>query len=382
MGRSQMIVDSVVVLGRSTRATAQRFGVSKSWVAELVRRYREGGQSALEPRSTRPHANARTMADATRELVLRTRKELLERGADAGAETIHWHLQGQLAVVPSVSSIYRLLRREGWITPQPRKRPRASYVRFEASLPNECWQSDMTHWQLADASGVEILTFLDDYSRRVLACEAVVVAKAPDVRRLFRQASAVYGVPASVLSDNGAIYNATSRGGRTAFQSELFELGVLYKHSSPYHPQTCGKVERWHRTLKQFLAQRPATTMHELNAVLFDVVTYYNELRPHRSRGRLAPRSAYDARERLGPHTLINEPHYRLRTDIVDVRGHVSLRYLGQLRHLNVGWRYRGERVYLYIIDEEVEIVSQDGELIGNITLQADRDYHPITRSN
>ena len=72
---------------------------------------------------------------------------------------------------------------------------------------------------------------------------------------------------------------------------------------------------------------------------------------------------------------------YRLRTDIVDVRGHVSLRYLGHLRHLKVGWRYRGERVYLYIIDDEVGMVSQDGELIGNIALPADRDYHPRSRS-
>lgn len=90
---------------------------------------------------------------------------------------------------------------------------------------------------------------------------------------------------------------------------------------------------------------------------------------------------AYVAREKLGPHTLINEPHYRLRTDIVDTKGHVSLRYLGKLRHLNVGWSYRGQRVYLYIIDDEVELVSVDGEIIGQVTLDPERGYHPIRRT-
>ena len=377
MGRSQMIVDSVVVLGRSTRATAQRFGVSKSWVAELVRRYREGGQSALEPRSTRPHANARTMADATRELVLRTRKELLERGADAGAETIHSHLQGQLAVVPSVSSIYRLLRREGWITPQPRKRPRASYVRFEASLPNECWQSDMTHWHLANGTGVEILTFLDDHSRLALSVRAYPTVTMENVRELFASNCAAFGTPASVLTDNGAIYNAVSRGGRSGFESDLMAAGVLYKHSRPYHPQTCGKVERWHRTLKGFLAKRPAATLLELQVVLEDVVRYYNDVRPHRGINRRTPAAAYHARAKATAHTLIYEPHWRVRTDTVDVRGHVTLRYLGKLRHLNVGWDYRGRSIRLFILDDVVTFATEQGEFIGETKLDPTRDYQP-----
>ena len=153
---------------------------------------------------------------------------------------------------PSVSTIYRVLRRRGFVTPEPRKRPRASYIRFQGDLPNECWQSDMTHWQLADGTVVEILTFLDDHSRLALACELFVTVKAGDVRSTFQRTCEHYGVPASVLTDNGAIFNGRSRGGRTGFESDLLGLGVLCKHSTPYHPQTCGKVERWHRTLKGF----------------------------------------------------------------------------------------------------------------------------------
>ena len=126
---------------------------------------------------------------------------------------------------------------------------------------------------------------------------------------------------------------------------------MLYKHSRPYHPQTCGKVERWHRTLKGFLAKRPAATLGELQLVLDDVVRYYNEVRPHRGIDRRTPIVAYNARATAKPHTLIHQPHWRIRTDTVDVRGHVTLRYLGKLRHLNVGWSYRGHSIRLYILD-------------------------------
>jgi transposase InsO family protein len=377
----QMVVDSVVLEGRSIRLTAQRYGVSKSWVHELVRRYREGGAEALVPRSKAPTTNPRSVSLALEERIVSMRKELVDLGADAGAETIHWHLSQAGHEVPSVATLYRLLKRRGFITPEPRKRPHASYIRFEASLPNECWQSDMTHWHLADDTEVEILTFIDDYSRRVLACEVFTTVKSYDVRRVFARCCEAYGTPASVLTDNGAIYNAQSRGGRSGFESDLLERRVLYKHSTPYHPQTCGKVERWHRTLKKFLLKRPAASLLEQQLVLDNTVRYYNEVRPHRSRGRVTPLHAYEGRDRMPAGTLIDQPHHRIRHDVVDVRGHVTLRYLGKLRHLNVGWSYRGQPIRLYVVDDHVDIVTEDGELVGEIVLNPDRDYQPIIRS-
>jgi transposase len=180
-----MVVDSVVLEGRSIRVTAQRYGVSKSWVFELVRRYKEGGAEELVPQSKAPKTNPRSVGPVMEERVIAMRKELRDFGGDAGAETIHWHLEEAGFSPPSVATIYRLLRRRGFITPEPRKRPRASYVRFEASLPNECWQSDMTHWHLSDGTEVEILTFLDDYSRRVMACDVFVTVTGPDVRQVL-----------------------------------------------------------------------------------------------------------------------------------------------------------------------------------------------------
>jgi transposase InsO family protein len=375
--KNQIIVASVVSQGLGVRATAKKYGVSPAWVSTLVSRYRAEGPAAFESRSKRPHSNAKATPPGVEDRIIELRKELLDIGTDAGADTIRTHLEREGLLAPSISTIQRILTRRGFVTPAPKKRPKSSYIRFAAELPNQCWQSDMTHWHLADGTGVEILTFLDDHSRLVLAIRAHPTTTMGNVRALFSRTCAAYGTPASVLSDNGAIYNATSRGGRSGFESDLVGAGVLYKHSRPYHPQTCGKVERWHRTLKRFLAKRPATTLGELQPILEDVVRYYNEVRPHRGINRRTPAVAYDARAKAKANTLINDPHWRIRTDTVDVRGHVTLRYLGKLRHLNVGWAYRGQSIRLYVLDDVVTFANEDGEFIGETRIDPNRDYQP-----
>jgi len=375
--RNQIIVESVVSQGLGVRATAQKYGVSPAWVSTLVSRYRREGSSAFEPRSKRPLSNTLATPPDVEDRIIELRKDLLDLGTDAGADTIHTHLEREGLVAPSISTIQRILTRRGFVTPAPKKRPKSSYIRFVAELPNECWQSDMTHWHLEDGTGVEILTFLDDHSRLVLSARVYPTVSVAIVRRLFAQTCASFGTPASVLTDNGAIYNATARGGRTGFESDLITAGVLYKHSRPYHPQTCGKVERWHRTLKGFLVKRPASTLGELQLVLDDVVRYYNEVRPHRSLDRKTPHVVYRARAKAKANTLINQPHWRIRTDTVDARGHVCLRYLGRQRHLNVGWKYRGHHIRLYVLDDVVTFATEDGEFIGETRIDPNRDYQP-----
>jgi transposase InsO family protein len=377
MVKNEILVASVVSQGLGVRATAKKYGVSPAWVCTLVKRYRQEGPAGLEARSKRPHSNQNATPPQVEDRIIELRKELVDLGTDAGADTIKTHLLREGLAAPSVSTIQRILTRRGFVTPAPKKRPKSSYIRFEADLPNECWQSDMTHWHLSDGTGVEILTFLDDHSRLVLCARAYPTVNGEHVRRLFAQTSAQFGTPASVLTDNGAIYNAEARGGRSGFESDLMAAGVLYKHSRPYHPQTQGKVERWHRTLKGFLAKRPAATLGELQMILENVVAYYNDVRPHRAIGRRTPSVAYNARAKAKPHTLIYEPHWRIREDVVDVRGHVTLRYLGRLRHLNVGWKYRGARIRLYVLDDVVTFATEDGQFIGETRMDPNRDYQP-----
>ncbi len=150
MDLARYVVDAVVIEGRSYRDVARAHGVSKSWVAKLVGRFRAGGYPAIVPRSRAPKRIPHRTRPEIEDEIVRLRKDLSDGGFDAGAETIHHHLSARVDTAPSVSTIWRVLRRRGFVVPQPHKRPRSSWIRFEATLPNERWQSDVTHWRLAD----------------------------------------------------------------------------------------------------------------------------------------------------------------------------------------------------------------------------------------
>jgi transposase InsO family protein len=380
MDLARYVVDAVVLEGRSYREVARAHGVSKSWVGKLVSRYRSGGYEAIAPRSraakTIPH---RTPPELEQEIVA-LRTELAEQGHDAGAATIAYHLSLRHDQVPSVCTIWRVLRRRGLVRPQPHKRPRSSWRRFEAALPNECWQSDVTHWRLEDGAEVDICNFLDDHSRAVVASVAMATATAPAVLRVFRQAGARWGLPAALLTDNGCIYTTWHRGGPNVMQTELLALGVDYRHSRPYHPQTCGKVERFHQTLKRWLARQPrARTIGELQAQIDRFVAYYNDLRPHGALGRRPPRTAFDARDKArpsGPRITVGAG-VRVRRDRIDKGGKVTLRHGTRLHHIGVGHAHKGKRVILLVDGLDVRVVSLTGELLRHLTLDPSRDYQP-----
>ena len=380
MELARYVVEAVVLEGRSYREVARSHGVSKSYVGKLVGRFREGGYEAIAPRSraakTIPH---RTPEDLEDEIVA-LRKELTELGVDAGAATIAYHLSTRHDHVPSVCTIWRVLRRRGFVTPQPHKRPRSSWVRFEASLPNECWQSDVTHWRLAEGTQVEIVNFIDDHSRLAVASRVLATATAPAVLKVFQDAGARWGLPAALLTDNGCVYTTWHRGGPNVMQTELLALGIDYRHSRPYHPQTCGKVERFHQTMKTYLArQRRASSLAELQRQVDRFVAYYNDIRPHRATGRRPPRVAFEARDKArpcGPKIRVGAG-VRVRRDRIDEGGKVTLRHGTRLHHIGVGHVHKGKRVTLLIHGLDVRVISQDGELLRHLTLDPERDYQP-----
>ena len=193
MDLARYVVDAVLLEGRSYREVASAHGVSKSYVGKLVGRFREGGYQALAPRSRAARQIPHRTPDATEDEIVALRKELTDQGLDAGAQTIHYHLSLRHEHVPSVSTIWRVLRRRGFVTPQPHRRPRSSWTRFEAQLPNECWQSDVTHWRLRDGTEVEIVNFIDDHSRLAVASRVLPRATAPTVLRVFQEAGETWG---------------------------------------------------------------------------------------------------------------------------------------------------------------------------------------------
>ncbi len=187
MFKNRIIVSSVVLEGRPESVVADDYGVTYRWVHTLVQRYLTGGWNAIEPRSRKPHTSPTRIPPDVQAQILRLRRELLADGHDAGPHTIAFHLSTLLASPPSVATIWRTLHRHGLITPQPKKRPRSSYLRFETDLPNECWQADFTHWRLSTGARLEILTFLDDHSRYALSITAHPVVTGHIVLTDFRR---------------------------------------------------------------------------------------------------------------------------------------------------------------------------------------------------
>jgi transposase InsO family protein len=305
------------------------------------------------------------------------RGELACNGSDVGPVTIAWHLEQEGLKAPAPSTISRILSRAGLIDAQPRKRPRSSYTRFEAAQPNETWQSDVTHWRLADQTDIDILNWLDDHSRYLLSGTAHRPAAGDDVLTTFLAAADQHGLPASTLTDNARIYTARFGGGRNAFEYLLPTLGVRQKNGSPGHPQTQGKIERLHQTLKRWLAARPpARTLAELQEQLDAFREHYNEHRPHRALARNTPGQAYRATPKAQPADGHAPGHHRLRYDRLDARGKMTLRRAGQLHHLGIGTAHARKRVLAIADDQHVTVTDlATGEVLSTHLIEPDKTY-------
>jgi transposase InsO family protein len=378
MSRARVAVLQIVSNQLSVSAAAAEYGISRRHLHRLLTRYREGGLEALEPRSRRPKTTPNATSDAVRARVIELRLQLTADGLDAGPVTIAWHLQHEESRVLSTSTIRRILHQAGLITPQPRKRPRSSYIRFQADQPNETWQSDFMHWQLADATDVEILNWLDDHSRYLLSSTAHRPVTGDDIVATFLATAETHGVPASTLTDNGRVYTARFGGGRNAFEYLLPILGVRQKNGSPGHPQTQGKIERFHQTLQRWLKARPAArTLPELQQQLDQFRDHYNENRPHRALQRTTPGDAYRATPKAAPASNGHPPgHYRLRYDRLDTQGRMTLRRAGRMHHLATGTTHARKRVLAFADDHQVTVTDlTTGEVLSTHHIDPNKSY-------
>ena len=362
----------------SVTQAATEYGISRRHLHRLLARYREDGLDALEPRSRRPKTTPIATPETIRERVIELRVQLTAGGLDAGPHTIAWHLEQEGLRAPAPATISRILKCAGLITPQPRKRPRSSYTRFEMAQPNEMWQSDFIHWRLADGTDVEILNWLDDHSRYLLSCTAHMPVTGEDVVSTFLAVIDNHGAPASTLTDNGRVYTARFGGGRNAFEYLLPLLGVRQKNGSPGHPQTQGKTERFHQTLQRWLRARPpAPTRPELQRQLDEFQGHYNELRPHRALGRRTPGHAYRATPKAAPATNGHTPgHYRLRYDRLDHNGRMTLRRAGRMHHLGIGAAHARKRVLAFADDTQITVADlTTGEVLSRHLIDPNRSY-------
>ena len=382
MSKRRAAILSVVVEGRTQAETARQHKVSESTVSRWVARYRAEGDTAFEARSRRPRTAPAAICDETVELVVNLRSELSAQGLDAGPHTISWHLQQHHQITVSPSTVRRRLVGRGLVEPNPKKRPRSSYVRFQADLPNEMWQSDFTHWRLADGTETEIITWLDDCSRFALSVTVHRRITGPIVVDTFDQTCVDHGVAASTLTDNAMVYTTRfsgGKGGRNAFEARLAYLGTEQKNSAPNHPTTCGKVERFQQTLKKWLAARtPANDLNELQGLLNEFTDTYNNHRPHRALKRSTPAAVYNRLPKAEPGQTGNTTHFRVRHDRVDKTGSVTLRHNSRLHHIGIGRAHKHTPVTLLVADLDIKVIAtQTGELLRHLTLDPTRDYQP-----
>ncbi|OLT40556.1 IS481 family transposase [Saccharomonospora sp. CUA-673] len=351
--------------------------MSWRWVHTLVQRYEADGLAGLEPRSRCPRTNPRATPEHVRTRILELREKLTIDGLDAGPATISWHLQAENLPAPALSTIRRILHHAGLIRPEPAKRPRASLHRFAAEQPNETWQSDFIHWRLADGTDVEILNWLDDHSRYLLSITAHNRVTGDLVVDTFTRTINEYGPPISTLTDNGSVYTSRFTGGRNAFEYVLAALGITQKNGHPGHPQTQGKIERFHQTLKRWLATRPpAADLPTLQVQLDTFRTIYNTARPHRALNRHTPAQAYQARPTARPDPTTHAGHYRIRFDHVDKFGKLSLRRAGHMHHLGVGITHRHKHIVILIDTTQATVIHLDtSEIIATHTIDPNRTY-------
>jgi hypothetical protein len=277
--------------------------------------------------------------------------------------------------VPSEATIWRILVRRGFVVPEPRKRPKSSLRRFQATAPNELWQADTVDWVIATGE-VKVLSFLDDHSRVGLRVKALPEATSEATWLTFCEASAIWGVPLGQLSDNGLNFSGRLRGFEVYFERQLRAIGVVAKTSRPFHPQTCGKVERFQQTLKKWLRHQPlARDLPQLQAQLDAFVDYYNHQRPHRGIGRRTPIQAWAATPpaiNLG----IALPSPTCHTDVVvDARGVLNVgRY-----QLAVGIEWHGCTARVHHDDTHAAVFI-DHRLIRAVQLDPTRRYQPSRR--
>ncbi|WP_099252229.1 integrase core domain-containing protein, partial [Mycobacterium sp. shizuoka-1] len=311
----------------------------------------------LHELSRRPRSSPGQTTVEVEDLIVLRRKQLVEQGRDHGAQSIVWSLQREGIAVPAVSTVWQILTRRGAITPQPQKRPKSATKRFCFDRPNECWQSDWTGWALADGTPVGIAGSLDDHSRYLVGLRACAGdADAALVWEVILAGIDECGIPSMSLSDNGLVYTGRFRAYESAFETNLRALGVRTINSAPFHPQTCGKIERSWQTMKKWLtAREPAATLDELNTLLEQFRSFYNHQRPHRAHRGATPAEVFAAAAKARPADHpVPAPIVVSRHIVGETSGYI---FVAPYK-VNVGLRWAGHTCDVIRDGEHITILS------------------------
>lgn len=351
-------------------------GISRQSYYKYRRRFAAEGLVGLVERSRRPVRSPNQTPAWLEDQIVRLRKQLADDGWDNGAISIRFALVRQgIDPVPAAATIHRVLRRRGLVEPAPAKKPRSAYQRFEYPRTNACWQLDAFEVKLADGRPATVFHLLDDHSRKALAAHVCFGETGHGAWACVTAAIARHGLPAMMLTDNGSAFTGKHRGVQTRFETNLAALGVHTITSSPYHPQTCGKNERSHRTVRRWLAaQPPAGDLAELQTHMDTFNHLYNSLRPHQGLGGQTPNQRWETAElQPDPHPHDTPaPAMRITTGRVDRRGVIAVD--GCTVQVGRAWQH----TTLTICRQADHVVIFDRDtIVRELTLDRTHRYQP-----
>lgn len=375
----------------SPRGAVSRFcevnGISRSRFYEIRRRAELAGgdlSEVLADRSRRPVASPNATALELEDLAVRVRKQLADDGWDHGPRSVGSELIRLGVTPPSPATLARIFRRRGLVTPSPQKRPRASWKRFEFLAPNACWQIDATQWVLLDGTDVAIFQVLDDCSRRLLASVTAPTETSEAAIAVVSLAIERFGVPVLLLSDNGVAFNPERRGRTGQLATMLRNLGCRPITSTPGHPQTLGKNERVHLTLKRWLdARHRAANLVELQAQLDEFDEHYNTRRPHQALKDRTPIEVWNST----PHAPSPQPPTRAQGQQPPPAMEANERTVGNHgrvwfanRCIHIGFEHIGHKVLGLRSGDHLDIFTSSGTHIRSVDFEPGKTTYPSGR--
>lgn len=377
MDKRLLAITAAGLPGVTVTSLCAELGISRKTYYEWRKRHDKEGPAGLEPRSRRPLSSPGQIPPWLEQQIVRLREQL---PLDTGAQSIYFELcRAGVEPLPHVRTIHRVLVRNGLVEPQPKKRPRSSWHRFEYDAPNACWQIDATQWELRGGRTAWIMDLLDDHSRYMPAADAVTRDTVEAAWAAFCHGADEIGLPAKVLSDNGMCFTGgPNADGAGTFTTNLAALGIVKANSRPYHPQTCGKLERAHQTLKKWLRKQPlARSLPELQRQLDAFRAYYNHHRPHRALHGATPAERFHAtpaaRPADTPIDLPTPPSLSIATRTVTAAGRLNTHSVS----VGLGVAWAGHE--LTVVSYGPRIVILDSTtLVRVITLQPDRTNYPL----
>jgi transposase InsO family protein len=361
--------------GDSVAEVCRRRRISRETFYEYKRRYEAEGAPGLEPRSRRPVRSPKQIALDLEVEICTLRKD----HPRWGARRIRAELRRAGADPPAISTIHQALRRNHLVVDQPKKRPKA-LKRFEREVPNDLWQMDATKVRLAGGAEGWVVDALDDHARYLLAARACLGPTTEAAWACFEEASSRYGLPRQLLSDNGLCFTGRLHGFVVDFERRVRSLGIVFINSQPNHPETLGKLERFHKTLKEWLHDEgPPTDLAHLQELLDRFRTHYNEDRPHQGIGDAAPAERYRPSPVLAPaHQELDEPAYPRGAIVRTVWRNGVVTY--DRRVIGLGMRWAGLKVRIVPAGQLIH-VYYGKILLRSLVFDSERRYQPQDRS-